>query len=132
MTLVVLDTNVLVSSLWSKDGVPSKIFRMVLESVLTPCHDYRIINEYNQVLRRSKFHFSASDVEDMLDYIVNRGHSIVASAAECPFADESDRKFYEVAASAGAILITGNIRHYPVRSFIMSPAGFLEMALSSA
>jgi len=41
--------------------------------------------------------------------------------------DEDDRKFYDVAKSAEAFLITGNIRHYPKEPFIVSPSGFLEI-----
>jgi hypothetical protein len=39
--------------------------------------------------------------------------------------DETDRKFYDVASACGALLITGNLKHYPSEPFIISPAGFL-------
>jgi len=39
--------------------------------------------------------------------------------------DETDRVFYDTAKASGAILITGNIRHYPAMPFIMTPADFL-------
>jgi len=40
--------------------------------------------------------------------------------------DEDDRIFYDTAKSANAVLVTGNKKHYPDESFIMTPAEFLE------
>lgn len=124
--LVVLDTNILVSSLWTKEGAPAKIIKMILDRQLIPCHDFRIISEYRQVLRRPKFDFIPSDADDLIDFIRNSGVSVVAAPDGARFADESDRKFYEVAKSLNAILITGNIKHYPTEPFIMTPADFIR------
>jgi len=46
------------------------------------------------------------------------------STMEMP--DESDRKFYDLHKAAGAILITGNIKHFPKEDSIMKPADFLS------
>ncbi|MCL1865964.1 MAG: hypothetical protein FWF82_00980, partial [Oscillospiraceae bacterium] len=43
-----------------------------------------------------------------------------------PLTDESDRKFYDAAKANGAVLITGNQKHYPDEFFVMNPADFLE------
>jgi predicted nucleic acid-binding protein len=40
--------------------------------------------------------------------------------------DEKDRIFYDTAKQRNAILITGNIKHFPEEDFIMSPKDFLE------
>ena len=124
--LVVLDTDILVSSLWNKEGAPAKIVGMILERKLTPCHDFRILSEYRQVLRRPKFNFIPSDADDLIDFIRNSGVSIAAAPSGVRFADESDRKFYEVAKSLNAVLITGNNKHFPAEPFIMTPAGFIR------
>ena len=45
-------------------------------------------------------------------------------------ADMDDLIFYEVAMEkreAGAYLVTGNQKHYPVRSFIVTPAEMMEI-----
>ncbi len=55
--LVVIDTNILVSALWSKNGLPAKILSMVVSGVLVPCFDDRILCEYKDVLNRPKFKF---------------------------------------------------------------------------
>ena len=130
MTLVVLDTNILVSSLWSNNGAPARVVQKVLEKQVTICHDYRIINEYKQVLTRPKFGFDPSDIRDLLDFIQRSGLSIIAEPIDVFFADESDRKFYEVAKTMGALLITGNTKHYPNEPFIITPANFIKDSTS--
>ena len=138
MSLVVLDTNILVSSLWSKDGIPSKIVKMVLDKKLVICHDFRIMNEYKIVLNRPKFSFNPNDIHDLLDFFQKHGVSIIADQqeptlrveqAKLIFTDESDRKFYDVARTLvnqelNATLITGNLKHYPKKPFILSATEF--------
>ena len=44
-----------------------------------------------------------------------------------PFTDTSDKPFYDAAVAASADwLITGNKRHFPAESFIVSPREWLE------
>ena len=40
--------------------------------------------------------------------------------------DEDDRVFYDIAKIAGAYLITGNLKHYPSKPFILTPSVFLK------
>jgi predicted nucleic acid-binding protein len=40
--------------------------------------------------------------------------------------DEDDRKFYDLYKAAKAILITGNLKHFPKEDLIMTPAAFME------
>jgi putative PIN family toxin of toxin-antitoxin system len=47
MRRVVLDTNVLVSALWTPLGNPSTIVSLALSDKITPCFDYRILAEYH-------------------------------------------------------------------------------------
>lgn len=123
---VVLDTNVLVSSLWSKDGSPAKIMSMVLSGTLIPCYDYRILTEYRNVLIRPKFCFSENEVNALLDWIEFYGKSVVASSLNINFIDEEDKKFFEVAKYCKAKLITGNLKHFPKDEDVMSVSDFLE------
>jgi len=126
MNKVVLDTNVLVSALWNKHGSPAAIVRQVLEGNLMICYDSRIIAEYTDVLYRPEFPFEAADVDVLLDWIKEKGLSVVAPETEIDFIDDDDRMFYEVAVLCNATLITGNIRHYPEERFVMSVTGFME------
>jgi putative PIN family toxin of toxin-antitoxin system len=126
MARVVLDTNILVSALWSNNAPPAHIVSLVLAKQLTACYDYRTMNEYRQVLGRPKFGFSVDDVRDLLEFIKKNGIPVMAGIADIQFVDESDRKFYEVAKECGAILITGNSKHFPDEPFILTPAEFLK------
>jgi len=124
--LIVVDTNILVSAFWSRNGNPAKIVGFIQNRTLTPCYDYRILEEYAEVLSREKFGFDEWEIEDFLAQIKHDGMSIVASTIDLSFVDESDRKFYEVAKHCGARLITGNIRHYPSDNIAILPADFLN------
>ena len=50
MLNVVLDTNILVSALWSPAGNASTIVNLVLSDKILPCIDQQILNEYRVVL----------------------------------------------------------------------------------
>ena len=58
MRKVVLDTNVLVSALWSKQGNPNRIVEKLFKNEIELCYTDEIIEEYDEVLRREKFGFS--------------------------------------------------------------------------
>ncbi len=124
--LAVIDTNVLVSALWSKNGAPARVLSMVIAGSLTPCYDFRILSEYREVLARPKFQFTIGEVNALLDWIVDRGYSVVAEPLDVRFTDEADKKFYEVAKACNALLITGNIKHFPPDPIVMSVARFLN------
>lgn len=124
--LVVIDTNILVSALMSRNGAPARVVSMVLSERLTPCFDYRILCEYREVLQRPKFGFTSGEVNSLLDWIEHYGRSVVAEPLDGVFIDESDKKFYEVAKFCGADLVTGNLKHYPEDPQVMSVTAFLE------
>jgi len=127
MNRIVLDTNVLVSALWKKPGNSSRIIDMVVHGQFIPFYNGQIIYEYRKVLYRPKFRFSAVDIESLLDVIIKDGMSVLSLRTNMVFIDEDDRKFFEVAQTAQAFLITGNIKHFPFVPFIFTPAGFLDM-----
>jgi len=124
--LAVLDTNVLVSALWSRNGSPARVVSMVLSGQLVPCYDYRILSEYREVLQRPRFEFTRGEVHSLLEWIESYGHSVVAAPLACPFVDEEDKKFFEVAKFCGVPLVTGNLKHFPDDPLVMSVAMFLE------
>ena len=124
--LVVIDTNVLASALWSSSGAPSKVVSLILNDVLVPCYDHRIMREYREVLERPKFGFSKSEKNSLLDFIESIGRSVVPEPCESSFIDEADKKFYEVAKFCHAKLITGNLKHFPDDEDILFVAEFLD------
>ena len=121
---VVIDTNVLVSALWSKGGTCAKILYRVLNYELIVAYDQRIMHEYKVVLGRSKFGFTMEEVRAIIDFIKNEGMCIVAKPVDIKFEDEADKKFYEVAKTLNCKLITGNKKHFPDENDILSPGEF--------
>ena len=117
---IVLDTNILVSALLSPDGKPAQIFNRFLRGEFTLCYDGRILREYEQVLYRAKFHFEPEKVKAILDYIRLVGLEVDAPQSDVVFVDEFDKKFYEVAKFASAVLITGNLKHFPEDPIVKS------------
>ena len=124
--LVVIDTNSLVSALWSRSGAPARAVGLVLSGHLIPCYDHRIMLEYRQVLQRPKFRFRPSEINALLDWFKQTGRSVIPAPVDISFVDEADRKFYEVAKYCGAVLITGNLKHFPNDDAVMSVSDFLE------
>jgi len=125
MVHVVLDTNVLVSALWSKDGTPAMVAHLIPDGKIIPCYCDEILSEYEIVLSRPKFNFAQYQITALLENIRRRGVCYAVSKSTIQMIDESDRVFYDVARESKAILITGNIKHFPAEPFIMTPAEFM-------
>lgn len=126
---IVLDTNVLVSALLTHAGKPWRILALVFAGGLTVLYDDRILSEYGEVLGRKNFHFDASEVQSVLNYIERAGERVVAEHAQVVMRDPSDIPFLEVAITGQAeVLVTGNRRDFPEPCAvpILSPAELLE------
>jgi len=126
MIRVVLDTNVLVSAIWSKDGTPAKVVHLIPDRKIIPCFCDEILYEYEIVLLRSKFNFPQYQITALLENIKRLGVSCAVSRSDTNMSDESDRIFYDVARESKAILITGNTKHFPPEPFIMTPTEFMQ------
>lgn len=127
----VIDTNVIVSALISKniDSNPGKVFRAIVQERIVPLYNDEILAEYRCVLSRPKFHLAPALIETVLKAIIVDGLNLDGvSAIGIDFPDPKDIVFYEIAISKeNAYLVTGNIKHFPVRSFIATPAEMVEM-----
>jgi len=125
---VVIDTNVLVSALWSDNNRLVRVLTLIISDSLTPCYNAEIMQEYQEVLARPHlaFHFSEARVSEIINKIRFSGLCVAVKPSTIPLIDESDRYFYDVAKSCEAILITGNRKHYPDEPFIMTPSQFLD------
>lgn len=129
--IAVIDTNVLVSALMTSQRNAALVVASIISGKITPCYDYRIIEEYRDVLNRPKFGFTSEQVESLLDLIINDGFSVVPTPLpELKMIDETDRAFYEVAKFCNAPLVSGNIKHYPQNDPLVFPlADFVEKFL---
>lgn len=114
MTVVaVLDTNVLVSALLSPFGAPAQVLDLALLGEIRIAWDDRVLAEYRQVLARPRFGFADDAVADVLTALTRGGIQVTAPPLACTLPDPDDLPFLEVAAAAGALLVTGNARHFP-------------------
>jgi putative PIN family toxin of toxin-antitoxin system len=126
--LVVLDTNVVISAFINAQGTPALILRLVLERKLQLCCNTAILTEYEAVAGRSKFalKIDQGQVRRLIDLLQKTGVSFTPIPSAIPLTDESDRVFYDTAKGSGAVLITGNTKHFPKRADIKNPAEFLS------
>lgn len=129
----VVDTNVLVAALLSKrnDSATVRIIRAMLSGEFIPLYHEEILAEYEDVLhRKKKYNFSESAIQTLLNSIRQYGVEVFPKPTGEIFIDEDDIIFYEVAMEKRdeeAYLITGNLKHYPVRIFIVTPAEMLKI-----
>ena len=128
---IVLDTNILVSAMWSPDGKAAKLIEAILSNRFTLCYDRRIAEEYHKVLRYPKLKFKEDDVAAFLESLLGYGLGIINyPKTDAVFdQDETDRKFYDVGKSCGAKIITGNLKHFPPDPDVMSLADFADQYL---
>ena len=80
----------------------------------------KILEEYNEVLRRKKFHFSEKVVKTVVDWFVRNATFIEVEETNYTneVLDEKDRIFYAAAKCTKSRLVTGNVKHYPVEEMI--------------
>lgn len=70
---IVLDTNVLVSSLLNPDGSPAGVLKLLLNGRIIMLYDNRILGEYLAVLSREKFGFRREWIDPLIDFIRQDG-----------------------------------------------------------
>ena len=127
MKKVVIDTNVLVSSVLSGEGKPSKVMNLVSKKKVKLFYSNAILTEYKRVLEYERLNIAPYLREEVIKKVVDLGTLVDPTVSSIQFTDEDDRTFYDTAKESGATLITGNIKHYPDDPAIMTPSDFLEM-----
>lgn len=100
-----------------------------MQERIVPLYNDEILEEYKSVLSRPKFHLNLSLIETVIRAIITYGLNIDRTpAADIEFPDPKDIVFYEVALSVeDSYLITGNIRHFPVKPFVVTPAEMVRI-----
>ena len=86
-----------------------------------------ILSEYIEVLCRSKFagKIHQSAIMRFFDILRSFGFVVDTLISGMDVPDEADRKFYDAAVAANAVLVTGNKKHYPCKPFVCDPGEFL-------
>lgn len=128
--LTIIDTNVIVSAFLSRhnDSATVLLLDLLFKGTITPVYNDEILNEYSTVLRRTKFKIQEENIEAVLAEIQRKGiHSERVDSGET-LPDAKDVVFYEVALSKeDSFLVTGNLKHFPKKPFIVSPAEMVEI-----
>lgn len=129
--IIVVDTNIIISSFLKPFSDSGKILRLVLENKVKVALDLRILIEYEEVLKRQEFNFNTNKIITIVNFLRKSGTYINALPLKYSLPDEDDNPFLEVAISAGAdFLVTGNTRHFPKKLCknvkIVTPTDFLR------
>ena len=128
----VFDTNVLVSSMLTKyrEAATARVVDAIASGSIIPLYNDEILEEYEDVLHRGRFPFKESDVRSLIDSIKEMGISVNPAPTGEIFPDMDDLVFYEVVMEKRddeAYLITGNMKHFPKRDYIVTPAEMMAI-----
>lgn len=133
MKFAVLDTNVLVSAMMAKDkmrSVPYLVLENVARRNFKPIVDDCILDEYREVLFRSKFNFVREIVEKQIEVLLRFAINEPVPETNVVLPDMDDVIFYNAAVAhkdKSAYLVTGNTKHFPNCDFVRTPREFLNI-----
>jgi len=117
------------------ESVPGSVTEETLTGRIIPLLNDEIIAEYRDVLNRPKFRFPADAVEVVINELIKRGIFLNGETVDEVIPDPKDAVFYQVVMEARktdpAYLVTGNLKHFPVRSFVVTPREMLEIINSN-
>lgn len=128
----VVDTNVLVSALLSKhnDSATVQVIERMIIGEIIPVYSAEIMTEYREVLNRKKFKFPQEMINYLLSAVERFGIMVEPTASNAILPDMKDLPFYEVVLEKkndGAYLVTGNLKHFPAKPFIVTARQMLDI-----
>ena len=128
----VIDTNVIVSAFLTRhsDSATVKVLNAIADGFLIPLYNQEILKEYDEVLHRGKFCFVEERIQKLLAMIQQLGLHVNPSPTNEILPDMDDLVFYEVVMEKredDAYLVTGNLRHFPPRDYIVTPAEMMAL-----
>lgn len=127
----VIDTNVLVSAFLKENSIPRFVINYMYAGKIIPIYNEEIISEYFVVLSRPKFCFPKEAVNIAVNAIQKIGLKMDGINVLDPMPDPKDIVFYAVTMSARqnfeTYLITGNIKHFPMETFVVTPRQILDL-----
>ena len=126
----VIDTNVIVSALFTKneEAATTKVIRAFQQRDIVMLYNEEILEEYHNVLLRPKFKLPRKRIEELMNFIKDEGIPSARIHSDEFFPDPKDVVFYEVALSHdNSFLVTSNIRHFPHKPIVVTPAEMMEI-----
>lgn len=130
MIYVVIDTNVIVSALITKNpnAATTRVLELALMGEIVPLYDQNVLDEYLEVLTRKKFKLKEDSIQYIIKTITINGIDTLRTSFLEDIPDEDDRVFYELSLSEpDSLLITGNSKHFPRTPRVVSPSEFLRI-----
>ena len=88
--------TVLVSALHKSPSYPYDIISLIDNETIIPLLHSEIVEEYYEVLRRPKFHFTIQQVEDLLSLIALKSVFLEKQSVEENLPDPKDRVFMKL------------------------------------
>lgn len=114
---VVIDTNIIVSALLSPTGKASIFMADVFDEKYEVIITESIFREYEDVLKRPKFQIDDDIISFVLNWFLENSIFVEVDESDYPkdeMPDAKDAPFYVAARCTGSMLVTNNIKHYPV------------------
>ncbi len=110
---IVLDTNILVTALLSRNGASFKLLSMIGDKRLDVVLSTPLVKEYEDVLYRKKLLLDKNDINDILDYLCSVGsHHKIYYLWRPVLKDVKDDMILELAVKANAIIVTYNKKDF--------------------
>jgi len=115
------------------DSIPGNILELTFSGTIIPLLNEHIIKEYQEVLSRPKFHLTEDIIHTIIDELNRLGIYIDAEELSITLPDPKDRIFYEVVMeerkSKNAYLVTGNIKHFPLEHYVVTPRQMMDIII---
>lgn len=129
---VIIDTNVIVSAILSKDkkSPTVKVLELLFNNKINLFYSQEVLEEYIDVLNREKFGFEKELINYVIQAIEKYGKKISPDRIEIDLINIKDKPFYELVMDKridDGKLVTGNFKHFPSQINIMTPRQFIEM-----
>ena len=113
------------------DTNPWQVMEEAMRGDIIPVINDSILAEYENVLKRPKFKFDKRAVKVFLDEIKKRAVFAEPGLFEDVVLDEKDVIFYAVLMEKRkeeeTYLVTGNLKHFPMRTYVVSPREMMEI-----
>ncbi|MBR1807444.1 MAG: toxin PIN, partial [Selenomonadaceae bacterium] len=101
---------------------------------IIPLLNDKILAEYEEVISRPKFKNTQESIDFFMNGMKNHGIFVDAKDFDDVLPDPKDKIFYCVLMTAredvDAYLVTGNLKHFPKKLYIVTPRELLDIVES--
>lgn len=127
----VIDTNVIVSAMLKSSSTPAAVLMEVLTGNISLLANEEIFDEYTDVLSRKKFGFETDTVILLMNELKKQAIYVDKKPIDEYLPDPDDAVFYEIVMEArkdvDAYLVTGNLKHFPEKAFVVTPKEMMDI-----